>query len=103
MVAEEEVIGICKHLQSVDALTDEHVLDVLLVLTGLAVCGNARFKNMFAPFEEQRRAIGHLKISVSTISPDASPLHKIEAMYDSQSFAGTWLPNTSKGGRVPIV
>ena len=45
VVVAKELLGVCKRLATVDALTSEHVHDVL---TGLSICNNTRFKDMFS-------------------------------------------------------
>ena len=45
VVASTELLGVCKRLASVNALTSENVHDVL---TGLSICNNTRFKEMFS-------------------------------------------------------
>ena len=44
VVASAELLGVSKRLASVNALTSENVHDVL---TGLSICNNTRFKEMF--------------------------------------------------------
>ena len=44
IIIQEEVVGVCKRLDSVHALTDDHVLEVL---TGLSICTNKWFQSMF--------------------------------------------------------
>ena len=102
MVVQEELVGVCKRLDSVQALQDDHVFDVL---TGLTICGNARFKEMFQ-FLKQSADLGHLNV-LETITPTSTPMEKIEAIldkavetYDMLCIAGTYLPNTPKGGRL---
>ena len=45
MVASKELLGVCKMLAAVGALTSEQVHGVL---TGLSICNNTRFKDMFS-------------------------------------------------------
>ena len=40
LVVLEELLGVCRHLDAVGALLDEHVIDIL---TSLTICGNFCF------------------------------------------------------------
>ena len=44
------MLGVCKHLDAVEALTEEHVHGVL---TGLSIVNNNRFKSMYKLMPEQ--------------------------------------------------
>jgi hypothetical protein len=72
-------------------------------LTGLTVAGNPCFKDTFK-FLKQNVDLGHLDM-LHTVTMDSTPMKKIEAImekavdtYHMLCIAGTWLPNTSKGG-----
>lgn len=100
IIIQEEVVGVCKRLDSVHALTDDHVLDVL---TGLTIAGNQRFKDTFK-FLKQSADLNRLDM-LETVSIDSTPIEKIEAImdkavtdYDMMCIANTWLPHSRKGG-----
>ena len=44
LLALEEVLGVCKHLDAAKSLLEEHVVDVL---TGLAICSTLGFGKCF--------------------------------------------------------
>lgn len=44
LVLLEELLGVCRHLDAIGTLLDKHVIDIL---TGLTICGNFCFRNMF--------------------------------------------------------
>jgi hypothetical protein len=44
LVVQEELLGVCRRLDAVNALTDEHVMDIL---TGLSICGNICFRKKY--------------------------------------------------------
>ncbi len=93
LLASEEVLGVCKRLDAGKGLLEEHVIDVL---TGLSICGNPRFREMFKHLK-QCADLGNLDF-LHTISISDSPLTKIEAIldkavdvYDKLCVAGVWL------------
>jgi hypothetical protein len=93
LLASEEVLGVCKRLAAARSLLDEHVIDVL---TGLSICGNARFREMFQHLK-QCADLGNLDF-LGTISVSDTPLAKIEAIlekavdtYDKLCVAQVWL------------
>ena len=96
----EELIGVCHRLDAVNALTDEHVVDIC---TGMGVCQNERFCGIFKLLA-QKADIGKSNLLPECTSSD-SPLDQIEAIldlacdkYDALSTANKW--NVSaKGGR----
>lgn len=77
MVVLEEVLGVCKCLDSVNSLQDEHLMDVL---SGLSICTNKRFHSMFEHLK-QNADLNNLHI-LGTITPDVIPIKQIEAVLD---------------------
>jgi hypothetical protein len=99
LVASEEIIGVCKRLDAVNALQEEHVLDIL---AGLSICTNARFRGMFQLLK-QSAELGNLSI-LPDMPFDPSPMECIEvimekaiAKYDKECTAQTW-NKTTRGG-----
>ena len=98
--ASEELIGVCHRLDAVNALTDEHVVDIC---TGMGICQNDRFRGIFKLLA-QKADIGESNL-LPDCAPTDSPLDQIEAIlnlacdkYDALSTANKW--NVSaKGGR----
>jgi hypothetical protein len=97
--AVEEVLGVCKRLDSVNALQEEHLADIL---TGLSICSNTRFHQMFQHLKE----LSDLDqvVILPTIKPKDSLIDRIDAVlekavnvYDKFSRGGYW-NKTSKGG-----
>jgi hypothetical protein len=99
LVVSEEILGVCKRLDAVDALLDDHVFDVL---AGLSICANKKFRDTFALLS-QNAELDNLAV-LGTIPLNATPMEQIEAilekavdMYDKLSTAQVW-NRTSKGG-----
>jgi hypothetical protein len=99
LVASEEILGVCKRLDAVGSLQDEHVMDVL---SGLSICTNTRFRDTFKHLK-QSAELDNLTI-LGTIPADASPLEQIEAIldkamdqYDNLCNAQLW-NRVSRGG-----
>ena len=100
IVASEEVLGVCKRLNSVRALQEDHVLDILM---GLSVCSNSRFRATFEHLK-QSAELDNLTV-LKSIDPLSSPMDKIEAilekavdMYDNLSMAQLWIKPSKHGG-----
>ena len=68
MVVSEEIFGVCKHLDAVKALQEEHVMDVL---SGLSMCTKKQFQSMF----EKSTHPGHH-------FSDATSMEQIKAILD---------------------
>jgi hypothetical protein len=99
LVAWEEILAVCKRLDAVHALQEEHVTDIL---TGLSICTNKRFRDMFSHLK-QSAELDNLDV-LGTIPRNATILEQIEAildkaldMYDKLSIAQIW-NGTTKGG-----
>jgi hypothetical protein len=99
LVASEEILGVCKRLDAVGSLQDEHVMDVL---SGLSICTNTRFRDTFKHLK-QSAELDNLTI-LGTIPADATPLEQIEAIldkamdqYDNLCNAQLW-NRVSRGG-----
>jgi hypothetical protein len=97
LVVQEEVLGICSRLHSVGALMDEHVMDVL---TGLAICGNAWFRDKYKHLK-QGAEFNLLPLEGVTMYLPA--IDRIEAILDNaattySSFcsANKWLTTTKQ-------
>ena len=97
LLASEEVLGVCRRLNSINAITSEHIHDVLV---GLSIAQNSRFRKMF-------ECMAHSADLGTTILPnipyDATPLDIIELcwekavdMHDFLSTTGQW--NVAKKG-----
>jgi hypothetical protein len=99
LVVSEEVLGVCKRLDAVGALLEEHVIDVL---SGLSICTNSRFRDMFKHLK-QSAELENLHV-LGTISLDSTPMEQIEPIfdkaidqYDKLCLAQVW-NRTTKGG-----
>jgi hypothetical protein len=86
-------------LDAVGALLEEHVIDVL---SGLSICTNLRFRDMFKHLK-QSAELENLHV-LGTISLDSTPMEQIEAIfdkaidqYDKLCLAQVW-NQTTKGG-----
>ena len=97
LVAAEQLLGVCKRLDAVKALTEEHVHDIL---TGLSIVNNSRFKSMYKLMAEQSDLGNQL---LPSITDECTPMDKIEAvlakgtdMYDFLCHAKKW--NMAKKG-----
>ena len=102
LVASEEILAVCKRLDAVHALQEEHVTDIL---TGLSICTNKRFRDMFTHLK-QGAELDNLDV-LGTIPQNATILEQIEAilekaldMYDKLSIAQVWNGTTKGGPRV---
>ena len=100
LVVQEEVTGVCKRLDSIGALRSEHVMDIL---TGLGICSNTKFRDMFKHLK-QTAELNHLALLLPTLSEDATPMEQIDAVlekavdqYDLLCTAGLW-NKVTKGG-----
>ena len=98
LVASNELLGVCKSLDVVDALTDEHVIDIL---TGLSIVNNLRFKKMFEQLLNCAD-LGTVNI-LPTVKQDDTPLEQIKGIldqatrtYDKLSKGNKW--NVAKKG-----
>ena len=103
--ASEELSGVCKRLDAVRALTDEHVFDVCL---GMSICKNTRFHEMFKLLA-QKADLGETQI-LPSISAYASPLEQVEAVlekatdvHDFLCTAGEWMLADKSGTVEDIV
>ena len=92
LVASNELLGVCNRLAAVDALTSEHVHDVV---TGLSICNNTRFKEMFSQLARSSD-LGNIDI-LATIRPNDPPetqideiLKKAVSMYDMLCKTHKW-------------
>ena len=101
LVVQEEVTGVCKRLDSIGALRSEHVMDIL---TGLGICSNTKFRDMFKHLK-QTAELNHLALLLPTLSDDATPMEQIDAVldkavdqYDLLCTAGLWNKATRGGG-----
>lgn len=102
LVASEEILAVCKRLDAVHALQEEHVTDIL---TGLSICTNKRFRDMFNHLK-QNAELDNLHI-LGTVPANATIIEQIEAilekaldMYDKLSIAQIWNGTTKGGPRV---
>ena len=77
LVVSEEILGVCKRLDVVKALQEEHVMDVL---SGLSICTNKQFQSMFEHLK-QNADLNNLHI-LGTILVYATPMERIEAILD---------------------
>ena len=73
LVASNELLGVCNRLAAVDALTSEHVHDVV---TGLSICNNTRFKEMCSQLARNSH-LGNVDI-LATIRPNDPPETQID-------------------------
>jgi hypothetical protein len=102
LVVQEQLIGICKRLDSVGALRAEHVMDVL---SGLIICSTVKFRDLFKHLK-QTAELNHLSLLLP-IPADASPFEQIEGIlekavdqYDLMCVAGQW--NNVKSSRAAL-
>ena len=93
LIVQKQVTGVCKRLDSVGALHSEHMMDVL---TGLGICSNTKFRDMFKHLNQTAK-LNHLSLLLPTIPSDASPIKQIEGMlenavdqYNLLCMAGLW-------------
>ena len=93
LLASEEILGVCNRLDAGKGLLEEHVIDVL---TGLSICGNPHFREMFKHLK-QCADLGNLDF-LDTITNSDPPLTKIEAIldkavdvYNKLCVAGSWI------------
>ena len=100
LLVSEEIIGVCKRLDSVGALQEDHVIDIL---TGLSICGNSCFRSMFELLR-QSADLGNMNF-LDTIDPLDSPMDKLEAVlekavdvYDKLCTAQLWIKPGRGGG-----
>ena len=101
LVVSEEVLGVCKRLDAVGALTDDHVLEVL---SGLCICTNAKFRGMFTHLKQSAELkMDNLSV-LDNVSEGASNMEQIEGIiekaidtYDILCTAQIW-NKTTKGG-----
>ena len=99
-MVQEQVTGVCKRLDSVGALHSEHVMDIL---TGLGICSNTKFRDMFKHLK-QTAELHHLSLLLPNISSNASPIEQIEGIlekavdqYDLLCTAGVWNKVSHRG------
>jgi hypothetical protein len=97
LVVQEELLGVCRRLDAVGALTDEHVMDIL---TGLGICGNIRFRKKY---EHLKQGAEFNLLPLEGVTTYSSPLEKIEAIldnaamtYSSYCLANQWLRVTKQ-------
>ena len=97
LLAAEQLLGVCKRLDAVKSLTEEHVHDIL---TGLSIVNNTRFKSMYKLMADQSDLGNQL---LPGLTEESSPMDKIEAvlekgtdMYDFLCHAKKW--NMAKKG-----
>ena len=96
--ASEEVLGVTRRLAAANYLRREHVKTVL---SGLMICGNARFREMFKLLL-QNAGLGNVAL-LPGVDPNAEPIDQIEAIwakavetFDKLSKARKW--NLAKKG-----
>ena len=77
VVVSKELLEVCKRLATVDALTSEHVHDVL---TGLSICNNTRFKEMFSQLARSKD-LGNVDI-LPTICKSDPPEMQIDKILE---------------------
>ena len=77
VVASAELLGVSKRLASVNALTSENVHDVL---TGLSICNNTRFKEMFSQLARSKD-LGNVDI-LPTIRKSDPPEMQIDKILE---------------------
>jgi hypothetical protein len=99
LVVSEEILGVCKRLDAIKALQEEHVTDVL---SGLSICTNKRFRDMFNHLK-QNAELDNLHI-LGTVPINASSMEQIKAIldkavdtYDKLCTAQIW-NSTNNGG-----
>ncbi|MCP2504621.1 MAG: hypothetical protein NLN65_04940, partial [Candidatus Poseidoniaceae archaeon] len=102
LVASTELTGICRRLSTADALTEEHVHGVL---TGLGICGNNMFREMFRLLA-QAADLGSVSTVMPNISFDATPLEQVEALlekavdlHEALVISGNWNTAAKGGGK----
>jgi hypothetical protein len=97
-VVQEELLGVCRRLDAVSALTDKHVMDIL---SGLLICGNIRFRKKY---EHLKQGAEFNFLPLKGVSAYSSPLDKIEAILDNAAttyssyycLANRWLKVTKQ-------
>ena len=101
LVAQEEVQGVCKRLDVIGGLRSEHVMDVL---TGVGVCSNTKFRDMFKHLKTTAE-LNHLALLLPNISMESTVMEQIEAIfdkavdhYDYLCTAGLWNKAARGGG-----
>ena len=97
LVVSEEILGDFKHLDAVEALQEEHVMDAL---SSLSICTNKLFQSMFEHLK-QNADLNNLQI-LGTISEDAMPMEQIEAFLDKAMDTMT-ISALLKFGTVPQI
>ena len=97
LLASEEILGVCRRLNSINAITSEHIHDVLV---GLSIAQNSRFRKMF---ECMAQSADLDTTILPNIPYDATPLDIIELrwektvdMHDFLGTTGQW--NVAKKG-----
>ena len=98
LVASNERLGVCNRLAAVDVLTSEHVHNVV---TGVSICNNTRFKEIFS---QLARSSDLVNVDIlATIRPNDPPetqideiLKKAVSMYDMLCKTHKW--NMAKKG-----
>eukprot|EP00956_Cyclotella_meneghiniana_P009509 scaffold13164_cov56-Cyclotella_meneghiniana.AAC.1 len=96
LVVQEELLGVCRRLDAVGALTEEHVMDIL---TGLSICGNIRFRKKY---EHLKQGAEFNLFPLEGVSMYSSPLDKVEGLdnaattYSSFCLANQWLKVTKQ-------
>jgi hypothetical protein len=93
------ILGVCKRLDAVSALQEDHLIDVL---SGLTICTNKRFRTTMEHLKNNSD-LGNLTI-LSKIEADSTPMEQIGAildnavdMYDNLCKAQIW--NRTTNGR----
>jgi hypothetical protein len=97
----KEDTGVCKRLNAVGALADDHVLEAL---TGLSNCTNKQFRDTFDLLKKNYDLDPSNLNILKEIPVDATPMEQIDGilckavdMYDKLCLGGLWNA-TSKGG-----
>ena len=93
LAVQEQITGISKRLDSVGALHSGHIMDIL---TGLGICSNPKFCDMFKHLK-QTAELNQLLLLLPSIPVDALPIEQIEGIlekavdqYDLLCIAGSW-------------
>ena len=76
LTASEQLLGVCKRLDAIKVLTEEHFHDIL---TGLSIVNNNRFKSMFKLMANQADSEKQI---LPTITDESTPMDTIKAMLE---------------------
>jgi hypothetical protein len=90
LIASKELLGVCKRLDAVSALTEEHFHDIL---TGLNIYNSNRFKSMFKLMADQAD-IG--KQVFPTITAESTIMEAVKAALEKATDTYNFLCRTNK-------